>query len=95
MMTSSSEGWGLTLTEAQQYGVVPIAFDSYASLHDIIQDGENGFIIPNNNISEYIEKLKLLIINQDIRKEMASKCIESSKRFSQKNIIQEWIKLLC
>lgn len=94
MMTSSSEGWGLTLTEAQQYGVVPIAFDSYASLHDIIQDGENGFIIPNNNISEYVEKLKFLIINHDMRKEMASLCIESSKRFSQENILQEWIKLL-
>lgn len=45
MMTSKSEGWGLTLTEAQQYGCVPIAFDTYASLHEIITDRFNGFII--------------------------------------------------
>lgn len=31
MMTSRSESWGLTLTEAQQMGVVRIAFDTYAS----------------------------------------------------------------
>ena len=34
MMTSSFEGWGLTLTESQQFGVVPLAFDSYASVKD-------------------------------------------------------------
>ena len=33
MMTSSFEGWGLTLTEAQQYGCVPLAFHSFASLN--------------------------------------------------------------
>lgn len=35
MMTSSFEGWGLTLTEAQQYGCVPLAFHSFASLTDM------------------------------------------------------------
>ena len=39
MMTSQSEAWGLTLTEAQQMGVVPVAFNTYASLRDIITDG--------------------------------------------------------
>ena len=45
MMTSSFEGWGLTLTEAQQYGCVPLAFHSFASLTDIITDKVNGFAI--------------------------------------------------
>ena len=55
MMTSSFEGWGLTLTEAQQYGCVPLAFRSFASLTDIITDKVNGFAIPNDDISLYIK----------------------------------------
>ena len=37
LMTSALEGWGLTITEAQQFGVVPVAFDSYPSLHEVIE----------------------------------------------------------
>jgi glycosyltransferase involved in cell wall biosynthesis len=47
-MTSAYEGWGLTLTEAQQMGVVPIAFDSFGAVYDIIENEYNGLIIPNS-----------------------------------------------
>ena len=46
MMTSSFEGWGLTLTEAQQYGCVPLAFHSFASLTDIITDKSQWVCYP-------------------------------------------------
>ncbi|MDN0049597.1 glycosyltransferase [Bacteroides gallinaceum] len=93
LMTSLYEGWGLTLTEAQQYGVVPIAFNSYASLTDIITDGENGFIIPNNDLQTYIDKLADLMQNENKRKYMAVKAIESSKRFCMDKICADWIAL--
>lgn len=38
MMTSDYEGLPLSILEAQAYGVVPIAFDSFASLRDVITD---------------------------------------------------------
>lgn len=57
MMTSAFEGWGLTLTEAQQMGCVPIAFKSYKSLTDIITDNYNGIIIEECNIDKYIHYL--------------------------------------
>lgn len=41
-MTSAFEGFGMTLVEAQQYGVVPIVMDSYKSLHDIIKNDETA-----------------------------------------------------
>ena len=36
---SRREGWGLVLVEAMANGCVPVAFDSYGSVHDIIEDG--------------------------------------------------------
>ena len=93
MFTSAYEGWGLTLTEAQQFGVVPVAFDSYSSLTDIITDGENGFAIPNGDIESFARKLATLMLNVEMRKEMAFKAIESSKRFTADKICKDWVNL--
>lgn len=94
MMTSSFEGWPLTLIEAQQCGCVPLAFDSFASLKDIITSEDNGFIIPNNDIPAYIQQIKRLMTDDKLRKSMAANAIESSKRFTIDTIIKEWINLM-
>ena len=94
MMTSAWEGWGLTLTEAQQMGCVPLAFDSYASLSDIITDGENGYIVPYGDLRQYADKMKELMLDADRRRKMAANAIESSKRFEKRIIMEQWKSLL-
>ncbi len=90
MMTSKSEGWGLTLTEAQQFGCVPLAFNTYASLTDIITDGENGYIIPEGKINIYAEKMLCLMKDEAHRRKMAMNAIESAERFDSKAISSKW-----
>lgn len=94
LMTSISEAWGLTLTEAQQMGCVPIAFETYASLRDIITDGENGVIIQEGNVDEYVRSLKELMQNTELRQSMARQAIVSTKRFSQEKIAEMWWNLI-
>lgn len=94
MMTSAYEGWGLTLTEAQQFGCVPMAFDSYTSVYDIIDNGKNGYIIKKNNLNSYFEKLKFLMKNDEFREKMSAEAIVSSKRFELKSIIRQWENLI-
>lgn len=94
MLTSAFEGWGLTLTEAQQNACVPIAFDSYASLTEIISDGENGFIIPNNDIHRYVDRMKFLMNHERTRREIAGNAVETSHRFEQEGIVHQWYDLL-
>ena len=94
LMTSPNEGWGLTLTEAQQFGCVPIAFDSFSSLKDIITDEVNGFIIPNNDLETYTRKVIELMTNQTLRQIMAKNAIELSKRYELDKVIQKWESLL-
>ena len=94
LMTSRSESWGLTLTEAQQMGVVPIAFDSYASLREIITDGENGAVITEGNVNDYVSRLKEWMRNAELRQRMARQAIISTQRFSQERIAEMWWRLL-
>ncbi len=94
LMTSASEGWGLTLTESQQYGCVPLAFDTYASLHEIITDGYNGSIIPKGDIRGYAERVESLMEDSAQRMQLAVNAIESSHRFEQGVIAQQWYDIL-
>lgn len=93
MMTSAFEGWGLTLTEAQQCGCVPIVFDTYASLSDIVVDGRNGYIVQEGDIDQYIARLKELMENDELRKQMAETAMRDCKRYTPQVVAAKWDKL--
>lgn len=93
-LTSVFEGWGLVLTEAMSRGCIPVAFQSFKSVTDIIDDKENGFLIPPFMQESFIEKLKYLMDNAKERETMAAKAIQKSKYFTIDNIGKEWEKLL-
>lgn len=87
------EGFGMVLIEAQSCGCVPVAMNSWISIGDIMEDGENGFIVPYNNMEMFVGKTKILMDNEELRHEMAQKCIESSKKFSMEIIAEKWERL--
>lgn len=94
MMTSRSEGFPLTLNEALQYGVVPLAFDSFESVHDILKNGENGYIIPELDLKKYADNLLELMSNDKLRKKMAMRGIDSCERYMPYRIGEMWWNLI-
>ncbi len=94
MMTSKNEGWPLTIIEALQTGVVPVVMDSFVALHDIIQDGSNGFIVEYNNKREFENKLIFLINNKKCLLKIAQEGKKSCAKYSIDNIGKRWIDLL-
>ena len=94
MMTSNYEGFGMTLIEAQQHGCVPIAFDNFTVLHDIIQHEYNGYIIPTGNELLYTKTLTHLIENKNERDSVAANAYLSSNKFSIMEIGKKWDDLL-
>ena len=57
-------------------GVPTVAFDSFGALHDIIVDGSNGRIVPNNNLIAFQNALNNLLLNDDLRKQMSINAVE-------------------
>lgn len=94
MMTSKYEGWGLSLTEAQQFGCVPFAFDTYASLTDIVTDSVNGFVISECDLDMYYNKMKKVMLDDSLRNKIALQAIESSRRFESSVVVEKWQKLI-
>lgn len=94
LMTSDKEGWGLTLTESLQRGVVPIVMDSCPVFSEIISDGVNGFLTPNNEIKKFADKVRFLMTNHDILYKMEKQALVSASKFNIDNTIEQWEKIL-
>lgn len=92
-MTSLYEGFGLVLIEAMSYGVVPLAFNSYSNVSDIIEDSQNGFLIPPFDVDAYVEKISLLLSDSNKLSKMANEAYEKSKKYTIGLIGQQWEKL--
>lgn len=93
MMTSACEGFPMTLLEAQQNGCVPVVFDTFASLSDVVTDGRNGFVVPEGDKDEYVARLTQLMKDESLRKEMAENAIKDSQRFAPEKVVKQWHKL--
>lgn len=92
-MASCYEGWGMVVTEAMSKGAVPIAYDSYAAIRDIITNRENGILVEAFNRQKYKEKLERLMTDENNRKRMALNAIRSVKSYSPEIIADKWIEL--
>ncbi len=92
-MTSTAEGWGMTLTEAAQLGVPAIAMDSFGAVHDIITDGYNSTIVPNNDLKAFYNAMVALMSNDNKRRQMSLNAVESSHRFEIDNVVNQWLNL--
>ena len=92
-MTSSSEGFPMVILEALMYGCIPIVYNSFSSLDEIIIDGVNGYKIPAFNKRKFIERLEWLMENEFERKKMISNCQESVKKFDAKIIAKQWLEI--
>lgn len=78
--TSSKEGWGLTVVEANACGAPVIAAD-VQGLRDSVKDGETGLLYPYGDVDALSEKMDFLLTNPDMRKTLAMNALEWAAGF--------------
>ncbi|MBB3839604.1 glycosyltransferase involved in cell wall biosynthesis [Runella defluvii] len=91
MMTSRYEGWPMVLMEAMQMGVVPIVFNSFESLDEIVVDKKTGYIISNNDLKGFVNRMKWLMKNENIRYLVAKNAIKSCENFRIEKIYYKYL----
>lgn len=92
LMASPREGWGLTITESLQNGVVPVVLNTSTVFKDIIVNQENGFL--PNSMQEYVTCIESLLTDEALRQKMALKALASAHRFTPKVVGDLWNKML-
>lgn len=94
LMTSHTESFGIVLIEAMSHGVPCVAFDSAEGAREIIQSGNNGYLVKNRNFDAYVLKVKSLIEKKEERKRIGKLARESVKKYTGEKVTSEWISLL-
>lgn len=93
VLSSRYEGFGMVLIEAMECGLPCVSFDCPSGPADIISDGEDGFLVENGNLEQFAEKLKGLMNDFALRKEMGEKAKKSAKKYLPENIVKQWDEL--
>ena len=93
-MTSIYEGWGMTLLEAMALGCVPIVMNTFSSVHDIIINKINGYLIPAGDLKRFAQTTESLMVNHYQYRQCALEAINSVQYFSIDRIIKDWLDLI-
>ncbi|MFH1836259.1 MAG: glycosyltransferase family 4 protein [Methanobacteriota archaeon] len=71
-----SEAWGLVLNEVMSMGKPVIATDAVAGAFDLIEDGKNGFMVENQNVSTLRDAIEKIISDDLLRQSMGDRSRE-------------------
>ena len=91
-MTSAWEGFPNTLIEAQSFGAFPIVFDSYPIASWIVQDRENGILVPPFDVAAMGESIVSSARSRDLIS-LQQVTQESARKFCIDNVGKEWLEL--
>ena len=91
-LTSEYEGFGIVLIEAMLKGLPVIAFE-YVGVHDIIEDGVDGYIIPFGDVEAYADKLRSLMSSREERLRLREAAFRSVTKFNRERVMRRWTGL--
>lgn len=94
VMTSLQEALPMVLIESISKGTPVVAYDVRVGPRAVIQEGYNGFLIKENDIKKFVEKLDFLLKENDIYSIMSNNAITSANLYSEKNLKIIWTEIL-
>ncbi len=91
--TSSKEGWGLTVIEANACKTLVIA-SNVPGLKDSVKDGETGLLYEYGNIPELALKIKLLLNDNRLRDKLSANAYRWAQTFDWDATARTTVELL-
>lgn len=91
--TSAYEGFPMSILEANECGVPTVTFDYGEAVNEQIIDGKTGFVVKQDDLTDYTNKLKLLMDDKKLLTKMSKECKKYNQKFYVDNIIKDWEKL--
>lgn len=94
IMTSFTESFGIVLLEAMSCGIPCIAYSSAKGAHEIIENGENGFLIEDRDAYNMAEKICSLLSDKVELSRLSENAFATVERFSYNSTKDEWLRLM-
>jgi len=85
--------WVFVVNEAMTLGKPVIATDAVGAAYDMIQDGKNGYMVPEKDSNSIYIAMKKILSNPELEKKMGAESKKIIKeRFMNKNMVGGFIK---
>ena len=93
LMTSRFEGFPMTIIESMQYNCIPIVYNSFTAIGDIIKSGKNGILVQDSDEQSFLEAMNSLVDNEDNQEYIKNNLQSSLLKFSKENVGEKWENL--
>lgn len=94
VLSSRIEGFPNVLLEAMAAGVAVIAADCRFGPGEIIDDGNNGLLVPAENIPALTQALKRLMSDAGLRRKLGNAARVVQERYAEEKIVNRWKNLI-
>lgn len=92
-MTSETECFPMVLLEALSAGLPVISYDSPTGPKHILTHESDSFLVPYKNSAIFVERLKELMRDENLRKHMGANGKRNAQRFEIATVMQQWKNL--
>ena len=88
-MLSKFDTFGNVVLEAMAAGL-PVIISSNVGAKDLVQEGGNGFIISNTSDSDYIAAKIALLLDENIRRQLAEAAYKTADQNTWDNVTKKY-----
>lgn len=90
VMSSHYEGFPMVMIEAMACGLPAVCFDFKCGPRDIIEEGENGFIVKDGDVEGLAEAIVRLMKEETLRKRMGENAKRVVETYSEERVMRMW-----
>ena len=91
VMSSHYEGLPMVLIEAMSCGLPSVCFDFKCGPKDLIQDGDNGLLVPEGDVKSLAKAIERLMLDDSLRIRMSENALCVRGAYSEKNVMEQWV----
>ena len=93
-LASEMEGFNLAIMEAISHGVVGVTYDTNYGPNEIIEDGQNGYVVPFDDEKAMARRISELLSDDHKLQQFSDAAYDSAQRYSGDNVWKNWQQLI-
>ena len=94
VLSSKEEGFPMVILETLACGTPMITFNCKSGPSEIIKHKENGLLVKDQDFNELSKAIEIMANNEELLLNCNRNTVSSIKNFTEKNIINDWLKIL-
>jgi glycosyltransferase involved in cell wall biosynthesis len=91
-LLSRQETWGVVVNEAAASGLPLVLSDRVGAAHDLLRDGDNGFLVPADDVDASAEALRKLAADPELRRRMGARSQELVASWGYEPTVQSFVE---